>query len=158
MRTFLVGFLLGASALTGWGQRANGYIFAAPGALSCCGASESTLHAGAGAELKVWKNLGAGVEVGALGPTHDYSLALGVASVNGYYHLLGSDRKFDPFVTGGYSVFFRSGHLNLGNVGMGSNYWFAKHFGVRVEGRDHIYNSFGSTLHYWGVRFGIAIH
>jgi hypothetical protein len=147
-----------AFAVPGWGQIGNAYIFAAPGALSCCGESQATLHVGGGGEIKVWKGLGAGVEVGALGPTEDFTQALGVMSANGYYHVLGSGRRFDPFLTGGYSLFWRSGHVNLGNVGVGVNYWFARHFGVRVEGRDHIRNTGGDALHYWGVRFGLAIH
>ncbi len=156
MRILLAVLVLCGSALTSWGQRGNAYVFVAPGALSCCGTAQATVHAGAGGELKVWKRLGAGAEVGALGPTADFSLALGVGSVNGYYHLLASDRKFDPFVTGGYSVFFRSGHMNLGNFGGGANYWFAKHFGLRVEGRDHVYDTVGHSLHYWGLRVGIG--
>jgi hypothetical protein len=102
IRSFVVlGVICCASAVLSWGQIGNAYIFAAPGALSCCGESQATLHAGGGGEIKVWKGLGAGAEVGALGPTEDFTQALGVFSTNGYYHLLGSGRKFDPFVTGG---------------------------------------------------------
>lgn len=159
MRRFLaIAVICCASTLPSWGQIGNAYVFAAPGALTCCGESLSTLHVGGGGEVKVWKRLGAGAEIGALGPTEDFSAALGVMSANGYYHLLGSGRKLDPFVTGGYSLFWRSGHVNMGNIGVGANYWFARHFGLRVEGRDHIRHTGGDSLHYWGVRFGIAIH
>lgn len=81
----------------------------------------------------------------------------GVASFNAYGHLLGSGRKLDPFVTGGYSVLWSAGHVNAGNFGGGLNYWFAKHFGLRVEARDHLRDA-GRLVQYFGVRFGVTIH
>jgi hypothetical protein len=153
-----VGLLLLISASAGWAQRATGYAFVAPGAVTCCGRSESTLHVGVGTELRVWKGLAAGLEAGALGPNRSLSDSLGVASFDGVYHFLPDrDRKLDPFVNGGYSLMFRSGHAHLGNYGGGVNYWFARHFGARVEFRDHLRTQ-GVAVHYWGVRFGISIH
>lgn len=60
----------------------------------------------------------------------------------------------DPFVTAGYTLFFRSGHANLWNFGGGLNYWFASRLGLKVELRDHIWPENGAT-HYWGVRIGL---
>jgi hypothetical protein len=117
-----------------------------------------TLQAGVGGEVTLWRGLGAGVEVTGLGPRDHLTDGFGLASANGYYHLPRfSDGKWDPFVTGGYSLLFRSGHVNLGNFGAGTNYWFSRHAGVRVEARDQIWTS-GPAVHYWGVRFGIALH
>ncbi len=151
-------FLCGAIVLPAWGQRANGYVFIAPGGLSCCnGHTDMTLHAGVGGEVNLWKGLGAGAEFGGLGPRDNLSDGLVVGSVNGYYHLpLGAGHKFDPFVTGGYTVLGKLGHANLGNVGVGVNYWFTRHFGLRLEARDHIRT--GPSVQYWGVRIGLAIH
>lgn len=157
MRTLLSLFLLVLSAGAAWAQAGNVYVFVAPGALSCCGGSLATIQGGVGGEVSVWKRLAAGAEIGALGPVENIGSGFGVASFNGYGHLLGSGRKLDPFVTGGYSLLWSNGHANAGNVGAGLNYWFARHFGLRVEGRDHIRNQ-GQQVHYWGVRFGIAIH
>jgi len=98
----------------------------------------------------------AGVEFGGLGPREEIKMGVGVGSANGYYHLsIATRRNFDPFVTGGYSVLWKMGHLNLGNMGIGTNYWLARHFGLRVEARDHIYTS--PSVHYWGIRVGLAI-
>ncbi len=139
-----------------WAQRGNGYAFIAPGGATCCGTTQTTLHAGAGGEIALWKGLGAGVEVGALGPTDRLSNGFGVASANGYYHLPGfSDRKWDPFVTGGYSFLWKMGHVNAANFGAGANYWLARHVGLRVEARDQVRTS-GTAVNYWGVRFGVA--
>ena len=60
-------------------------------------------------------------------------------------------------MTGGYTLLFRYGHLNMFNFGGGLNYWTGRRFGLRLEARDHVYApEFGSALHYWGVRFGLA--
>ena len=152
MKTKLL-MMIFALAAVAVAQSSNGYVFVAPGGVSCCGHTQSTLHVGGGGEAILWKGLGVGAEVGAVGPTQYLSEGFGVFSANGYYHLLrGKDRKLDPFVTGGYTLFFRSGVANLGNFGAGANYWFSKHVGLRAEFRDHIY----TTDNYWGFRFGVA--
>ncbi len=63
--------------------------------------------------------------------------------------------KTEPFVNGGYSLFFREGHGNFAYLGGGVNYWMARRVGLRFELRDHIYARTGD-LHYWGVRVGLA--
>ncbi|MEO8658528.1 MAG: hypothetical protein ABI693_08665 [Bryobacteraceae bacterium] len=149
-KLFLMIFALASVAAA---QSSNGYVFVAPGGVSCCGHTQSTVHAGGGGEAILWKGLGAGAEVGGMGPTQYLSESFGVFSANGYYHLLrGKHRKLDPFVTGGYTLFFREGAASLGNFGAGVNYWFSKHVGLRTEFRDHVY----ITDHYWGFRFGVA--
>jgi hypothetical protein len=139
-----------------YGQRSNGYVFVAPGQLHAAGFSQSTLQIGFGGEYVV-RRVGAGIggELSALGPTEAFSSAVGVASINGYYHFARSRARLDPFVTGGYSLFFRSGHLSLGNFGGGVNWWFQPRIGLRLEFRDHIRSS-GRTAHWWGVRFGLV--
>ena len=47
-------------------------------------------------------------------------------------------RKTVPFVTGGYTLAFRSGAYNLFHFGGGVNHWFNSRWGIRVEVRDHI--------------------
>jgi hypothetical protein len=155
MRSLKLSLHLTLFSALGWAHGGNAYVFVAPGALSCCGSSLATVQAGVGGEVTAWKRLAAGAEIGALGPVENIGAGFGVASFSAYGHLLGSGRKLDPFVTGGYSLLWSGGHVNAGNVGVGTNYWFAKHFGLRVEGRDHI-RSEGQQVHYWGVRFGIA--
>jgi hypothetical protein len=140
-------------------QPSHGYIYFAPGQVHCCGASAMTLQFGVGGEAVLWKGLGLGAEVAAVGVRQDFGdSVLGVFSPNGYYHFIhGKDLKLDPFVTGGYTLMFRSGSESLFNFGAGANYWFHHHLGARLEFRDQVYTKF-DTLHYWGVRFGLAFH
>ena len=140
-------------------QRSNGYIFFAPGGVSCCSEPVAmTLQGGFGGEGILGKGIGIGGELSALG-TRQYFLdsVVGVLSVNGYYHFIhGKDSKLDPFVTGGYTMMFRGSHINEFNFGGGANWWFARHLGLKLELRDQVYRVYGNpTLHYWGVRFGL---
>lgn len=138
-------------------QRTTGYWFLAPGAATAAGHSSATLHMGGGAEFSIWKGISAGVEGGAVANTRNYTGTVqGVGSVNGYYHFLRTrGSRFDPFVTGGYSLLFRRGTANLANYGGGLNYWIWKTAAFRLEVRDHVYGN-SPTLHYWGVRFGMS--
>jgi len=93
-----------------------------------------------------------------------------LVSLNGYFHLplSKSNTNWDPFVAAGYTsasqievclfqTRCQSGSRNLFNFGGGSNYWFANHFGVRAEFRDHVGNVHrGRAGHYWGVRFALT--
>jgi hypothetical protein len=137
-------------------QQSHGYLFIAPGGASGGGNTQATMHMGAGGEWIPGKGIGAGGEIGALGPTSGFAEnVLGVVSLNGYYHFLHETRRVDPFVTGGYSLLFRSGHANTGNFGVGVNYWFVPKIGAKLEFRDHVWPVDGSHIHYWGVRFGL---
>ena len=64
---------------------------------------------------------------------------VGVLSLNGLYSFRSDRRsKVVPFVTGGYSLLFRSGHLNAANFGGGFSYWFSEKAGLRFEFRDYV--------------------
>ena len=67
------------------------------------------------------------------------------------FHVLG----IDPFVDGGYTLFFHSGSANLFHFGGGANFWATRHLGARVELRDQV-ASYDGTIHYWGFRLGVA--
>jgi hypothetical protein len=66
-----------------------------------------------------------------------------------------SDNKVEPFVTGGYTHFFRWGTPNGINFGGGVNYWFSNHVGLRFEVRD---NARGNRPlhHFVGFRIGLT--
>ena len=138
-------------------QPSNGYVFFAPGGVTCCHNTSMTLQFGVGGEAVLWKGVGLGAEIGALGTRQYFSdTVMGAFSPNGYYHFKhGEDLKSDPFVTGGYTLLFRSGHANLANFGGGLTYWFHSRLGARVEIRDQL-NTTGTIGHFWGVRFGLA--
>lgn len=135
-------------------NRGLGYAYFAPGVSSPGGTG--TFQVGAGGEGLVYKGLGVGGELGYVGPWNTARDGLGVASANGSYHF-SRDKKLVPFVTGGYTLFFRSGHANLFNFGGGVDYWFRERLGLRLEVRDQVWPSLDSTTgHFWGVRIGLA--
>jgi hypothetical protein len=153
-RLLLAGIALG----TLYAQPSNGYIFFAPGGVSCCGHTSMTLQFGAGGEAVLGAGVGIGAELSALGPREFFGdSVVGVFSPNGYYHFVhGKNIKADPFVTGGYTLFFRSGHVNLFNFGAGLNYWLRRSFGVRFEIRDQVHTTNGPSVHWWGARVGLV--
>ena len=137
-------------------QRSYGYGFGAIGAASVQGFNSSTVQLGLGGEKLFGFGLGAGGELGALGMTTRWpSTVLGVLNLNASYHFSRPDATFDPFVTGGYSLFFRTGTSNGGNFGGGVNYWFADRVGFRFEVRDQVAGR-NPSVHFWGVRFGVT--
>jgi hypothetical protein len=133
----------------------EGWAFVAPGGSTSGGSTTGTLHVGGGGEYVFNRGIGLGAEIGAVGPWNNFRSALGLLSLNGSYHFM-RGAKLDPFVTGGYTLAFRSGTLNMGNYGAGLNYWLGDHLGVRAEFRDHVHVNRGANLHFWGVRFGVA--
>jgi hypothetical protein len=161
-RTFLIGILLTmitglASAQTAREHHGYGYGFGAPGASVGDGGSNATLHFGVGGERLVYKGLGAGGEIGYVGSMTDLSAGIGVGSGNASYHFktAASSGKLDPFLTGGYSLAFRSDVASGFNVGGGVDYWFKERLGLRVEVRDHVFPVF-RNMNLIGVRIGLT--
>jgi Outer membrane protein beta-barrel domain len=134
-----------------------GYVFAAPGQLRCCGASQGTWHLGGGGEMVTPSGVGVGAEMGFLGPRDTFSDGIGTLSIDGSYHFrVQGSRRVSPFAAGGYSLFFRDGHFNLFNYGGGIQYELSPRTGLLVEFRDHVHSEQSVTAHYWGVRFGVT--
>ena len=133
--------------------KGQGYAFAAP-LVSNYG--DSGWQTGFGGEGLVYKGLGVGGEVSYL-KLGGYTYGLGAVSPNASYHFRGltKDGKLVPFVTGGYSLYFRNGVAHGLNFGGGVNYWFKERVGLRVEVRDQVL-PFDGTLHYVGFRAGIS--
>ncbi len=132
-----------------------GYVFAAPGGTS--GGGGGTLHIGGGGEGVFKNGAGIGAELGYVSPFESVRDGLGLFSINGSYHFLKSSKsgKVVPFVTGGYTGFFRSGYANGVNFGAGVNYWFKRRVGLRVEFRDNLFVQDGSA-HLLNVRVGLT--
>jgi hypothetical protein len=153
----LMMFAVGASAQSPREHRGYGYGFAAPGASVVDGGSNATLHLGVGGEGLVYKGLGVGGEIGYIGSMTEMGSGFGVGSANASYlfRSAGSSSKLDPFVTGGYSLGFRSEASSGFNVGGGVNYWFKERVGLRIEVRDHVFPEFGN-MNLIGVRLGIT--
>lgn len=103
--------------------------------------------------------LGASVEGGYLGPLpRGFEHGVGVISANAVFHA-GRPRRHrvTPFVTGGYTLWFRQGSASGVNVGGGVNYWLRDGLGLRAELRDHIpLGDYRSRPHVWGARVGFT--
>ena len=94
---------------------------------------------GFGGEVFNHKGVGVGVEFG-YAATWSYSgqgTALGVGSLDATYHFVGnkSSKMIDPFLTGGYSLYYgeRTTTQSGFNLGGGVNFWLSKHVAPRLE-------------------------
>ena len=158
MKKLLNSIMIAAAfAAAATAQSTNAYVFVGPGGATGVANTQGTLQTGAGVELALPKGFGAGAEIGAISHFQSWGEStLGVFSPTGYYHILrNKDRKLDPFVDAGYTMFWRDGHENLFHFGGGVNYWATRHFGARVELRDQVDTTY-STIHYWGFRLAVA--
>ncbi len=132
-------------------ESGQGYLFVGFGAIN---AVEGTLHFGGGGEVNLFKGLGFGAEIGYLAPKGYLGEGVGVLSLDGQYTFgTGGPGRVRPFLTGGYSLVFRSGHANAINFGGGIHYWFARHAGLRLEFRDHVSPDLWDA-HAWQGRVG----
>jgi hypothetical protein len=138
------------------GHRGQGYAFAGAGGIAPDGDS-TILSFGVGGEGLIYKGLGAGGELGYHTPASSINSGFGILSANGSYHFITASEsgRLVPFVTGGYSFFFHSGHANGFNAGAGINYWFRERMGMRVEFRDQFVPG-TSSGHILGVRVGLS--
>jgi hypothetical protein len=87
----------------------------------------------------------------------DWSLGVGALSPNLVARFRAKDEgnRLEPFVTGGYTLFFRSGTTNGANFGGGVNYWFKNRVGLRFEVRDTLSVEV-RTVHFVGFRVGVT--
>ena len=132
---FLVAWPLSAAAQGMEHRPAQGYVFFAPGVAT--GPSAATIHFGGGGERFLYRGLSAGVEVGYMALWSQSSDGQGVGMANASYHFRprGTTRPVEPFVTGGYTLFFRHGTASGGNFGGGLNFWLASRAALRIEAR-----------------------
>ena len=134
--------------------KGQGYAFVAPVVTNGGG---NGAQVGGGAEGLVYQGLGAGAELSYLSTVTGFRDGLGVFSPNVSYHFLNATKsgKVVPFVTGGYTLYFRSGKAHGFNYGGGVNYWFKERVGLRFEVRDQVFLNNG-TGHFVGFRAGIS--
>ena len=162
----LIALSLSAMAQTSNGSRGQGYLFFAPGVAihnrrlpppAPGQTTRATVHIGGGGEGFVYKGLGVGAELGAVGPWSGFEdEAFGVGSVNLSYHFppSGKERKLEPFVSLGYTLFFRAGVTHGGHAGFGLNRWLNKNVALRFEIRDDVEGGHGHLL---GFRIGVTL-
>ncbi len=157
----LAGFFQGVAA----GQSANGYFSAGGGSSAgagCC------IHPGnpgfaqyaAGGEVVAVQTVGFGAELGGVKKNNSFVFVSLDASFHLFRKVSAAQRtssKLDPFLTGGYtyeSDLFTS--AKGANFGVGLNYWWARHFGVRAEFRDMVFPASSATANFWAIRGGIV--
>jgi hypothetical protein len=93
-----------------------------------------------------------GGDIEGLKPTGTGAEAVGVASGNLFIHFTDAvlaDKKFDPFVMGGYSAIFRDFGASAGSVGFGFNYWVSENKSLFVAGRG----IFGAQINSVSTKF-----
>ena len=134
-------------------RRGWGYAVGGVGATGN-GSSTATFQVAGGGEGLVYKGLGLGAEVGYLAPFRRTGDGFGVFSPNVSYHFSNRSSRLVPFVTGGFSLGFRSGASGGGNFGGGVQYWMKDHVALRLEFRDHIFSS--DTPHFFQFRVGLS--
>jgi hypothetical protein len=158
----LIALSLSALAQTSNGSRGQGYLFIAPGkAINNYEiGSGPFVHAGGGVDGFIYKGFGVGAEIGGFG--NDY--VVGIGSVNFSYHFLpgATERRIEPFVSAGYTLFFRAGVRSGVNVGVGINRWLNKNVALRFEVRDNFHGPGGPVFgfsgggHLIGFRIGMT--
>jgi hypothetical protein len=152
----LLVFCLAVPAQTAPTKERNGvgYGFAAPVSFHREGAG---LQLGAGGEGLVYRGLGIGAEISIVTTPRAFREGIGLLSPNVSYHFRGVSKgdKWVPFVTGGYTLFFRSGVANGINFGGGVNYWLKERLGLRFEVRDQVLPDDGAA-HLVSFRAGIS--
>src|SRR5437899_12321362 len=92
-----------------------------------------------------YRGLGLGAEIGYVGQDWSFGRdAIGVGSADMSYHFLPktNDGKVEPFLVGGYTVFFgqdtgTGSAANGFNFGGGVNIWLRKRAAMRLEVRDN---------------------
>jgi len=155
MHRLMIGsFFVFVMATTGFAQEnysGQGYVFFAPGVSAPGGTA--TAHLGGGGEA-LFHAVGVGAEIGYVTPMRSFGDGVGILSPNASYHFL-RNQKVSPFVTGGYSLFFRDGHLNGFNFGGGANYWLFERTALRFEVRDNVIREYSSS-HLVGFRVGLT--
>lgn len=168
MRKMVLGLLFAvlvpaaALAQTPGEHKGQGYVYFAPGVTSFEGQGNGTLHMGAGGEGFFTRHLGAGADLGYLTSTEQFSGGFGTFSPNFVTRFPSGSGggKVEPFFTGGYTLFFRSGGTGQGfNFGGGFNYWFKDRIGLRFEVRDNVgatEPAFDAIQHFVGFRIGLA--
>ncbi len=147
-----------ASAQASDYSKGHGYAYFAPGASSPSNPSSGAYaHVGAGGEGFFTRNIGAGVELGCLTPMRSWSDGVATLSPNLVARFRAKDKnhKLEPFVTGGYTLFFRSATASGVNFGGGVNYWFNDNVGLRLEFRDNVW-TLNAPIHYVDFRVGVT--
>jgi hypothetical protein len=128
------------------------------GGVGFCGEGDcGIINGGFGAEYFIYKGLFIGSDLGYMGSVQGLAEGFGNLNVNGGYHFFdgSGSQKWVPYLSGGYTLFFRESAANLLNISAGTTYWMPSGKGIRLEVRDQIYNDY-ETYHYVSFNFGFV--
>jgi len=146
----------------------QGYVFIGPAVGPSILWKETAVgvNAGFGGEVFVYRGLGVGTECGYASPKTSFNgdEAVGSTSFNASYHSYDFRKKdrrgVEPFVTGGYSLYWgdRRATQNGFNLGGGANIWLAKHAAVRLEirGQGNVNHFHDSFAYFVAFRIGVT--
>jgi hypothetical protein len=129
--------------------RAWGYVFGGAGS---CIHGVGFFHAGGGGEALLNGGFGVTAELGYLAFFEAPELGVGLFSP-GVLYAFNRGQKTVPFVTGGYTLYFREGSAHGFYVGGGVNRWIGDHWGIRIEGREQVMPACDD--HFLEARFAI---
>ncbi|HYO84222.1 MAG TPA: hypothetical protein VES20_22650 [Bryobacteraceae bacterium] len=152
--------LLTMTVVSAAAQSHYGYGFAGvsgiPGRVLYTNWQGTMAHAGLGGQARIGRGWTAGAEVGVISAVdNEYGRTTGLLSAGPEFHLPTGGR-FDPFLTGGGSKLGVGGDGWMWFYGGGLNYWFRQRLGIRVEFRDHVWPTEGSSVRFTGVRAGLT--
>ena len=153
-------------------SKGHGYAFGGAGGQTDGGAG---VHLGVGGEGFFNRFVGVGAEVGYVGGSGRSKSDAGILSPNFVARFLAKDNKnkVEPFVTGGYTLFYHGVteyRLNSGfgyspfnvhrlengvNLGAGANWWVSERLGLRFEFRDYILIGPYESTHFAGAHIGL---
>lgn len=151
-RTVLLLSICCAAALA---QRSHFHWLVDAGGATARGNTSFVAGLTGGGEIAIARGFSAGPELGFIAPRTGrfWDSVVGLAALNGYYHIRpGRTVRFDPYVSSGYSVLFRSDRIDMFNYGAGLTYWVKPDVGFRSEFRDRV----GGGMHLWSFRFGVS--
>ncbi len=139
----------------------SGYFFVAPGGISANVKvfSEPSVQFGGGFEGFIYRGFGFGIDGGALRVASDQPKhwAADVCLDAIYNFQRSSSQKLSPFVMGGITLASAFDVCCGYNFGGGIQYWLGKHYGLRIEFRDHARVGALHTYHDPQARIGISV-
>lgn len=151
MRILLAAALLAAS-LSAQAPRVQGHAFF--GLDNPPSGDFNYNSAGVGADIFVYRGLAVSPAGGYVFSRENGLRGAGVFNLNGSYHFLRGQSRFEPFVSAGYGAIssFSDG-VSAFTYGGGGQYWFTKRAGLRVELMQF---QSGSYRELTSIRFGFS--
>ncbi len=135
-------------------SQGTGYLFFAPGIY---GRDHSgAIQFGGGGNYRSSIGLGGGLDASYLAPWSYTGEGIGTFSPYLYYSYLKKESRIEPFLSGGYTLFFRSSTANGINFGGGIHFWFNRKIALKLEFRDDVMLSSYQNIHVLGFRMGVA--